>query len=44
MPSNFHVSYSVSIPCFNMNGSERGLKMQSEIYSSIHMAKFLQHL
>ncbi len=30
--SNFHVSLSASIPCVNMNGSEWGLKMQSEIY------------
>ncbi len=22
--------YNVAIPCFNMNGSERGLKMQSD--------------
>ncbi len=29
IPSNFHVSYSVSIPCFNINGSEWGLKIQS---------------
>ncbi len=32
IPGNFHVAYSVSISCFNMNGSEWGLKMQSEIY------------
>ncbi len=30
--SNFHMSYSVSIPCLNTNESELGLKMQSEIY------------
>ncbi len=34
----------VSIPCFNMNGSEWGLKMQSEIYLSIHRVEFQQHL
>ncbi len=32
IPSNFHVPYSVSMPCFNMIGSEWGLKMQSEIF------------
>ncbi len=26
------VSYSVSIACFNMNGSEWALKMQPDIY------------
>ncbi len=31
-PNNFHVSYSVSIPSFNMNGCEWALKMQSDIY------------
>ncbi len=40
IPSNFHVSYSVSISCFNMNGSKLGLKMQSEIYVSLHIIKF----
>ncbi len=39
LPSNYHVSYDVIILCFNMNGSEWGLKMQREIYS-IHMVKF----
>ncbi len=29
--SNFHVSYSVSLPCFNMNGNYWALKMQSDI-------------
>ncbi len=32
-----------SMPSFNMNVSEWGLKMQSEIYLSIHMAEFKQH-
>ncbi len=31
IPSGFHMSYSVSIPCFNMNGSKWDLKMQSEM-------------
>ncbi len=29
IPSNFHPSDSVSIPCFNMNGSEWGLKIST---------------
>ncbi len=32
MPYNFNESYSVTLPCFNINGAEWGLKMQSEIY------------
>ncbi len=32
IPSNFYVSYSVSVSCLHMNGSELGLKMQSKIY------------
>ncbi len=39
-PSNFDVSYTVSIACFNTSGSEWGLKMQSEINLSIHMVTF----
>ncbi len=31
-----YVPYSVSIACLNMNGSEQGWKMQSEIYWSTH--------
>ncbi len=38
--SCYHVSYSVSVPCLNMDGSEWGLKMQSEIYISICMGDF----
>ncbi len=38
------MSYSVSVPCFNFNGSEWGLKMQSEIYLSKHMVELWQHL
>ncbi len=34
------ISYSVSIPCFNMNGSEWGLKTLFEIYYCIHMVTF----
>ncbi len=30
--SKSHMSFSVSIPCFNKNDSEWALKMQSEIY------------
>ncbi len=43
-PSNFEVSYSVFICCFNMNGSEWGLKMQSEIHQSIHMVEFKNNI
>ncbi len=40
----FHVFCGVSIPHFNMNGSEWGLKMQSDIHKSKHMVTFEQHL
>ncbi len=36
------MSYSVSITCFNMNGSEQGLKIQSQVYWSINLVKFEQ--
>ncbi len=39
IPSNFHVSYSISLSCFNINVSEWGLKIQSEIYLSIHVGQ-----
>ncbi len=42
IPSNSHVSYSVSIPCFNMNGSEWALKMQPDICLSKHMVTFVE--
>ncbi len=32
IPRNIHISCSVSVPCFTMNGSEKGLKMQSDIH------------
>ncbi len=36
------MSYSVSIPCFSMNGSELVLKMKFEIYQLIHIVEFSQ--
>ncbi len=42
-PSNFLKSCSVSITCFDMNGSEWALKMQPDIYFSKHMVTF-EHL
>ncbi len=46
IPSDFHVSNSVSVPCFNMNGSERALKMlKSDVYLNKYSVIFeQQHL